>query len=595
MKPNQDLMPVLLHLRAYKGMVGLNLFLIGLMGITEIVGLGMIIPILESLQGSSGSSIFTEYTNIVFGVIGITPGPMHLLGFFAVAMAFKYAIEAFQMHFQQVLHTTIALDLRCDAFNALMRVPVQFFIFRKQGELITTVVQSPQETGAVVHGLMSMVAAAAFCALYFTLNLLISWELTLFASVIMLIGALLVQPRIRKTFTHGEQQKGNLDGMSAYVADSVSGIKSIRTYQNEDIHNSFFGALAKNFQDVAIKIQHNRIIANLSLEPVATFTGLILTVLAITALDLPVIMLMTFFLVLMRMIPKLKLGVSGWLQIAASIAHFEKVKGIINMDGQTIVSDGPKELTRLDQDIRLDHVTFSHDKGETYALRDVSFEIKRNTMVALVGESGSGKSTLVDLLVRHYIPLEGRIQIGDENLNDLQLNSWRQQIGIIEQNPHLFNDTIRANIAYGLKEATEDQIKEAARAAHADEFISTLPQGYDTIVSDRGARLSGGQVQRVALARALIRKPSILILDEATSALDSDSERHVQDAITKIAKHTTIIAIAHRLSTIRHADNIVLMQSGQVVDQGTHDELLERSNMYKSYVSQQFSGTTNTQ
>jgi subfamily B ATP-binding cassette protein MsbA len=239
--------------------------------------------------------------------------------------------------------------------------------------------------------------------------------------------------------------------------------------------------------------------------------------------------------------------------------------------------------------IRFEHVTFGYDPLEP-VLQDIDFEVRGGEVIALVGPSGGGKSTLVDLLARFYDPLEGRITIDGVDLRDFSTRSLRSKFGIVTQETVLFHDTVRANIAYGRPNATQEEIERAADAAHASEFIAHLPEGYDTVLGERGTRLSGGQRQRIAIARAILRDPPILIFDEATSALDTQSERLVQDAINRLLQGRTVFVIAHRLSTIRHADRILVLKNGRVVESGRHEELLDRQGTYRQLYEMQFAG-----
>ncbi|HEX6640377.1 MAG TPA: ATP-binding cassette domain-containing protein [Thermoanaerobaculia bacterium] len=223
-------------------------------------------------------------------------------------------------------------------------------------------------------------------------------------------------------------------------------------------------------------------------------------------------------------------------------------------------------------------------------LKDIDFEVRGGEVIALVGPSGAGKTTLVDLMARFYDPTEGRITIDGVDLRDFSTRSLRSKFGIVTQETVLFHDTVRANIAYGLPGATAEQIERAADAAHASEFIRHLPEGYDTVLGERGTRLSGGQRQRIAIARAILRDPPILIFDEATSALDTASERLVQEAINRLLQGRTVFVIAHRLSTIRHADRILVLKNGRVVESGRHEELLDRQGTYRQLYEMQFAG-----
>jgi subfamily B ATP-binding cassette protein MsbA len=239
-----------------------------------------------------------------------------------------------------------------------------------------------------------------------------------------------------------------------------------------------------------------------------------------------------------------------------------------------------KPLTGIHREIAYEHVSFAYRDGEP-AVQDVSFTVPRGTLLALVGPSGSGKSTIVDLLARFFDVSDGRITIDGVDIRDARIADLRGLLGIVSQETVLFHDTVRANIAYGVADATDEEIQAAARAAHAHEFIRQLPHGYDTRVGERGVELSGGQRQRIAIARALLRDPPILVMDEATSSLDTESERVIQDAVERLLEGRTVFVIAHRLSTVQRADQILVMDRGRVVERGTHAQLLAESGVYR--------------
>jgi subfamily B ATP-binding cassette protein MsbA len=259
------------------------------------------------------------------------------------------------------------------------------------------------------------------------------------------------------------------------------------------------------------------------------------------------------------------------------------------MDTAPDVADGPgaRPLAPFRDGIRYEGVSFAYADGPT-VLQDLSFEIRRGEVVALVGSSGSGKSTAMDLLPRFYDPSAGRITIDGVDLREATVASLRGQLGIVTQETILFHDSVRNNIAYGTQDASEEAVRAAAVAAHAHGFIQEMPQGYDTLIGERGVKLSGGERQRLAIARALLRNPPVLLLDEATSALDLESERLVQDALERLMRDRTVLVIAHRLSTVQHADRIVVLEKGRVVATGTHDQLLDQQGLYRRLYDLQF-------
>jgi len=279
--------------------------------------------------------------------------------------------------------------------------------------------------------------------------------------------------------------------------------------------------------------------------------------------------------------------------VRGDLPSYREVYTFLDPKDKPYISNGTKRIKRLSSSIEFQEVNFKYSSRESAALSNVSFEVKQGQKVGIVGSSGGGKSTIVELLLRFYDPQAGRIIIDGADLKELNLYSWRGCVGVVTQDTFLFHDTVRSNIAYADPEASQADIEAAARQAYAHDFIRQLPQGYDTIVGDRGVLLSGGQKQRIAIARAVLASPDILIFDEATSALDTESEEVVQKALHEVGKGKTVITIAHRLSTVYDSDNIIVLDEGRVVSQGKHSELLAQDGIYKKLVQMQamnFSG-----
>jgi len=304
--------------------------------------------------------------------------------------------------------------------------------------------------------------------------------------------------------------------------------------------------------------------------------------------QLPASLFITYIAVFSQIIPPARALTNAYYNIQRGISATERVSMIL--EAPELITDNAKstEISELKESISYKNVSFAYSKGdEGYALKNVSITIKKGKTIALVGQSGSGKSTFADLLARFYDCSDGGIFIDNENIKDIKLNSLRGILGIVSQESILFNDTIYNNIAFGKENATESQIMEAAKIANAHEFILETPNGYQTNIGDKGGKLSGGQKQRISIARAVLKNPDILILDEATSALDTESERLVQDALEKLLKNRTSIVIAHRLSTIVNADEIIVLNKGEILERGTHKELLELNSAYKKLYDMQ--------
>jgi subfamily B ATP-binding cassette protein MsbA len=293
--------------------------------------------------------------------------------------------------------------------------------------------------------------------------------------------------------------------------------------------------------------------------------------------------LLTFVFLLYRFQPRVGSINKAFHQLTFGISGVNNVMTLIRETESPSIRSGSKQPARLQHEIRFERLVFGYS-GEAPVLKDVSFSLKSGETTAVVGSSGAGKTTVVNLVMRFYDPLSGSVLVDGTDLKELDLQAWRSSIALVNQDIFLFNDTVGSNIAMGKLGATDQEIAEAARRAYADEFISNLPQGYETVIGDRGVRLSGGQRQRIALARAIVRDPQILILDEATSELDSRSEQLIRQAVEELGASRTVITVAHRLSTIRHAEKIVVLDKGKVVEEGSHDDLLKGDGQYAQFL-----------
>ena len=422
-----------------------------------------------------------------------------------------------------------------------------------------------------------------------------SWRLSLLALVVapLLIG--LLQPILRK-LRKGHKRLGNQYGeMTSVVQEAINGMRLVKSYRGEGYEEGRFREASDRYSRGMVKVNRLAFLAQPITETVAT--GIAMLILLIGARQVQVDQTLTgseliaFLAIVMRMLQPLKQLSQVPTVAQQSLAAAERLFEVLDQPTEVARDRGTREVGAGAGTVTFDRVGFAYD--DEPVLRDISFTARRGEVIALVGPSGAGKSTLVDLIPRFYEPTAGRILLDGVDTQEIRLASLRALTGIVSQDTVLFNHTVRANIAYGAPgRFTEAQVEAAARAANAHEFILALPQGYDTVLGERGTRLSGGQRQRLAIARALLTDPPILILDEATSALDTESERLVQEAIDRLLAGRTVFVIAHRLSTIVHATQILVLEKGRVVERGTHAELLERGGAYaRLHTMQQRSAT----
>jgi subfamily B ATP-binding cassette protein MsbA len=394
--------------------------------------------------------------------------------------------------------------------------------------------------------------------------------------------------RLRRLATTGQERIGD---MASALQETLAGIRIVKAFGREeaearrfhDSNKAYLRASLKALQVSSLASSHMEVIGVFGIAAIIWYGGYLVIQGTMTA--------GAFFSFLTAMFmaytPLRKLGgANNVIQQALSAA--DRVFGVLDLENESARDHGRKELAPIAHTLEFRQVTFQYEGSDLPALSGIDLTVSRGEVVALVGSSGSGKTTLVSLVPRFYEPTSGAVLIDGQDIREGTLRSLRRQIGIVSQDTVLFDESVRYNIAYGRKEATDEQIVEAARAAYAHEFIERLPDGYRTRIGENGVKLSGGERQRLAIARAILRNPPILILDEATSSLDSESERIVQLALANLMKNRTTLVIAHRLSTVQSANRIVVLDRGRIVESGSHDELLRRGGLYKRLHAMQF-------
>jgi subfamily B ATP-binding cassette protein MsbA len=390
----------------------------------------------------------------------------------------------------------------------------------------------------------------------------------------------------------GYRRLGNEQGeMTSLVQEVVSGVRLVKSYRAEGREEARFTEKNNAFARGFVKVGRLALLSGPVTETLGTFTAVIIlwygAQLVLVEGSLTGAELLVFLVQVMRLLQPLKQLSQTPAAAQQSLASAERVFEILDAPAETTTDRGTRDVATFEREIAFSGVGFQYDGGAA-ALQDVTFTARKGEVVALVGASGAGKSTLVDLLPRFLDPTAGRVTLDGVDLREIRLGALRALTGIVSQDTVLFNDTVRANVAFGRPDATQAQLDAAARAANALTFIEALPDGWDTNLGERGSRLSGGQRQRLAIARALVSDPPILILDEATSALDVESERLVQEAIDRLLQGRTVFVIAHRLATIQHADRILVLDGGRLVEEGAHDMLLARGGPYARLHALQF-------
>ncbi|MDQ3555689.1 MAG: ABC transporter ATP-binding protein/permease [Gemmatimonadota bacterium] len=488
----------------------------------------------------------------------------------------------------------VTRDIRDDIYRHLLHLGFPFFQRTRTGQVISRVTGDVDQMRMLVTNNLAKALSNTIQALFLLAMLLLaSWKLTLVA-VVFLPPMLGLWGRFRKRLRTGVL--GVLDAVgevASHIQETVSGIRLVKASGAEEWEQRRFQALTRGHYRALVRNERWRQFFAPATEMITATAVLALLwygshlVLAEGSLN-PADFMVALLLAGKLMSPVKWLGNFPAL-VQPGLGAAERAFELLDAPRELASRSDARPVRGFRDAIRFERVGFEYLPGEP-VLRDVDLEIRPGEVVALVGPSGAGKSTIADLLPRFYDPTSGRVTLDGAELRDLRLAELRGLLGIVTQETILFHDTVRANIAYGTADAPQAEVEAAARAAHAHDFIRQMPEGYDTVLGERGVRLSGGQRQRIAIARALFRNPPILILDEATSALDTESERVVQEAIDKLMNERTVLVIAHRLSTVRRADQILVMQGGRIVQRGTHAGLLAEGGLYRRLYELQFAG-----
>lgn len=564
--------------------------------------LGLIMPMLEVLfDDNSGATVpalpdfaFTVdfikgYFRHHFMQIIVEHGRVDALLFVCISIVTCVFLANLFRYAERMAASRIKVDvvknMRMDIFSNVTRLHIGYFHSNRKGDLISRFTNDIGEVeNSVVSSLKSVLKEPITIIVYLSVLFMISVKLTLFTLILLPVTGGIVAEIIKRLKRKAKQSQEAMGRIVNILDETFGGMRVIKAFNARNFILDKMESETSYHRKVNLSIARKNELSS----PVSEFLGVIIVALILFYggqlvmsgdQELRPEVFMGFLAFYASMIQPAKNFSNGITSLQKGTVAAQRIFSVV--DVEPVIQDKPG-ATMLDQfkdSIEFKEVSFSYDK-ET-VLKNINLRIERGKTIALVGPSGGGKSTLADLIPRFYDPTHGRVLLDGIPLTDYNLDSLRALMGVVTQESILFNDTIFNNIAFGMTHVKEEDVIHAAKVANAHDFIMQTELGYDTLVGDRGSKLSGGQRQRLAIARAVLKNPPILILDEATSALDSESERLVQDALTNLMKNRTSIVIAHRLSTIQHADEIIVLQDGQVVERGKHDDLVQQNGLYK--------------
>ncbi len=590
------------------GSIGGNL----LSALFTLFSFGAIIPILQILFGiESATYVYKDWSwsgsiseigaaikNNVFWFISDTIQrqgaitTLAFLGIFLIIATFlKTGFSFLASYYTVPIRTGVLRDLRRDIYSKILSLPISFFSEERKGDIMSRMTGDVGEIENSVISSLDMIFKNPILILVYVITLFcISWELTLFVMVLLPVSGYfigMVGKKLKARSLVGQQQLGQL---LSQIEETLGGLRIIKAFNAEDKVKARFSQINEALRHTNLRINTRYLLAH----PMSEFLGTVVIAILLwfggmlilthhSSITAPTFIY--YLVVFYSIINPAKDLSKAVYSIQKGLASLERVDKILKAENTMKEAQTPKQLPPFENKIEYKNVWFKYKND--WVLQDINVTVEKGKSVALVGQSGSGKSTFVDLLPRFYDVVKGDITIDGIDIRDVRLQDVRALMGNVNQEAILFNDTFFNNIAFGVENATEEQVIEAAKIANAHDFIMATEKGYDTNIGDRGGRLSGGQRQRVSIARAVLKNPPILILDEATSALDTESERLVQDAIENLMKNRTSIVIAHRLSTIKRADEICVMHEGRIVERGKHDELIALDGYYKKLCDMQ--------
>ncbi len=599
---------ILQYVRTYKVYAVLNVINNVLSVVFSLFSLGMIIPVLNLLFDKTK----TEYVYVPFRFSGKVIkddfyyylsefikdyGKINALLLLCIVVAtmvfFKNFFRYMAMYYLAPVRNGVIRDLRNKMYGKILSLPLSYFSEERKGDLIARMTSDVQEVEWSIMTTLEVMFREPFTILLFIATMIyMSPQLTLFVVILLPLTGLLIG-RIGKSLKKNSiKAQAIIGNLLSLIEETLSGLRIIKAFTVEKFSNSKFHAINDSLTKLMIRMYRKRDLSS----PLSEFLGVTVLVVVMyyggqLALNgkLDSAVFIAYIAIFSQMINPVKSFASAYYNIQKGMASSDRINMVLHAENNINDAANALSIKEFNSKIEYNNVSFSYrtDDQSVAVLKNINLVIEKGKTIALVGASGGGKSTLADLLPRFYDVTSGDISIDGNSVRNLKLKEVRRLMGIVTQESILFNDTVLNNIAFGMDNVQEETVIKAAKIANAHSFIIEMENGYQTNIGDRGLKLSGGQRQRISIARAILKNPPILILDEATSALDTESERLVQDALIKLMENRTSLVIAHRLSTIQHADEIIVLQKGEIVERGSHQELLEKEGHYKKLYDMQ--------
>jgi len=600
---------ILAYLKGYKKYAVINVLANTLSIFFGVFSLGMLIPFLNvlfpskdevikqgeilvrpefRLSGAWLSDISKYYVQILSNQYGVQHVLILLCVCFVFIMFLKNAFRYLAAYYMAPIRNGVIKDLRNEIYDKILVLPLSYYSAERKGDVMARMTNDLTEIEWSVMQSLEMITVNPLNIVVIIGTLIfLSPQLTFLAIILLPITGLLIAKLGGSLRKSSSKSKGSMGVLFSMIEETIGGIRIIRAFTAEKIIHTKFREENSRYTHIMNRVYRRTDLASPLTE---VLVSVVLAVLLYVGghlvygsghiLDGPIFV--AYVALFSQLVPPAKAFSSAYFNVEKGLASMERINKILHAEVTVTEIANPISIATFEKEIEFHNVGFAYQRGDSgYALQNINLKIPKGKTIAIVGQSGSGKSTLVDMLPRFYDPTEGFITIDGTALNELSISQLRNLMGIVTQDTVLFNDTVKNNIAFGMKNVTDEEVMQAAKVAHAHEFISRMESGYETNIGDRGGKMSGGERQRMSLARAILKNPPILILDEATSALDTESERLVQDALTKLMTNRTSIVIAHRLSTIKNADEIIVLQKSKIVERGNHSDLLAQNGVYK--------------